>query len=62
MAHNLRLDIIMPDSVLARLVDCTATRKIGCISDIKRETKWSGHRVDKYGAGAIVILLRCIPL
>ncbi|KAH9833451.1 P-loop containing nucleoside triphosphate hydrolase protein [Rhodofomes roseus] len=58
LAYTLRPDLILPESVMLRLVECARAQKIGCLDDIKRETKWPAHEVDRYGKGVLEIILR----
>ena len=55
--YHLCPGLVLPDSVLLRLVDCARARKIGSVADIKRETKWPARLVDKYGMDVLDIIL-----
>ncbi|KAH9933400.1 uncharacterized protein B0H18DRAFT_951958 [Fomitopsis serialis] len=58
-AYSLRAyNLVLPDTVLARLVECASVKKIGSLDDIKRETKWPASKAEKYGGVVLEILLR----
>ncbi|KAG2341215.1 hypothetical protein BDR05DRAFT_888587 [Suillus weaverae] len=57
---NIGLAIIMADSVLDRLVNCTHHEKIRTIKDLCKETHWLS--ADKFGSEALAIIHCIIPV
>ncbi|KAG2148115.1 P-loop containing nucleoside triphosphate hydrolase protein [Suillus clintonianus] len=52
--------LVMPDSVLDRIVDCAQHTKIVTIQDLRKETRWSGS--DEFGGDIITIIHRLFPV
>ncbi|KAG2093560.1 hypothetical protein BD769DRAFT_1370648 [Suillus cothurnatus] len=50
--------LVMPNSVLERIVDCAHYKKIVTIDDLRKETQWSG--VDQFGSDVITVIHRII--
>ncbi|KAG2743437.1 hypothetical protein P692DRAFT_201723562 [Suillus brevipes Sb2] len=52
--------LVMPDSVLDRIVGCAHYQKIVTIDDLRKETRWSG--VDQFGGDVIAVIHSIIPV
>ncbi|KIK96247.1 hypothetical protein PAXRUDRAFT_138923 [Paxillus rubicundulus Ve08.2h10] len=57
--HDIGLCIVMPNSILERIVDCAHHRKINNAQDLKCETGWSD--AEQYGTKIIALLQRHAP-
>ncbi|KIJ04929.1 hypothetical protein PAXINDRAFT_21786 [Paxillus involutus ATCC 200175] len=52
--------LVMPDSVLERIIACAHHLKISTVDDLRRETRWSG--TDKFGSEVISVIHCIIPV
>ncbi|PCH41068.1 hypothetical protein WOLCODRAFT_137168 [Wolfiporia cocos MD-104 SS10] len=56
---DLRSDLVLPDAVLLRLVQCAKEGKIVSVADIKKETGWK--EASLYGSDVLKLILVYFP-
>ncbi|KAH7904952.1 P-loop containing nucleoside triphosphate hydrolase protein [Hygrophoropsis aurantiaca] len=58
--YDLGPGLVMPDFVLDRIVQCAHFHKIQSITDLQKETRWSG--IEKHGSEVVALILLVSPV
>ena len=60
LLNALGASIIMPNSILDRLVDCAEAKKIASVEDLHREVGKKWTKAQELGHDVVGIILRCV--